>query len=48
VPPVMATARALAGETPPAVARLALLTVWALAWLTAALAGYAQVRRSRS
>jgi hypothetical protein len=45
-PPLMATARAMAG-TGPATA-LAGLTVWALAWSAAGIAGYAWLRRTRT
>jgi hypothetical protein len=48
VPPVMATARALAGEESPTGGALWLLTGWASAWCAVALAGYARLRRSRS
>ncbi|AGZ39177.1 hypothetical protein [Actinoplanes friuliensis] len=48
VPPVMATARALAGDTLPSGGTLWLLTGWALAWCAAVLTGYARLRRSRS
>ncbi|MER7458035.1 hypothetical protein [Micromonospora sp. NPDC126480] len=46
VPPLMPTARALAGALPGTTA--ALLTGWALAWATAALAAYARARRRRA
>jgi hypothetical protein len=45
-PPVMATARALAGE--PSGAGVAMLTVHALLWSAAALAGYGWLRRRRA
>ncbi|MGB2568471.1 ATP-binding cassette domain-containing protein [Micromonospora citrea] len=44
-PPVMATARTLAGS--PTVGTGLLLSAWALAWASAALAGYAWRRRAR-
>jgi hypothetical protein len=47
-PPVMATARALNTGTVPPTTTLWLLTAWALAWSTVALAGYARLRRARS
>ena len=48
VPPVMATARALAADESPSGGTLWLLIGWALAWCAVALAGYARLRRSRS
>nr|BFE76682.1 hypothetical protein GCM10020092_099830 [Actinoplanes digitatis] len=48
VPPVMATARALAADAAPPGGTLLLLAGWTLAWCAVALAGYARLRRSRS
>jgi hypothetical protein len=48
VPPVLATARALNGDTLPDAARLGLLTGWALCWSLLVLAGYAWLRRRRA
>ncbi|MEU7906039.1 hypothetical protein [Actinoplanes sp. NPDC049118] len=48
VPPVMATARALAADSSPSAFALWLLSGWALAWCAVALAGYARLRKSRS
>ncbi|WKU02520.1 hypothetical protein [Micromonospora sp. HUAS LYJ1] len=45
VPPVLATARALADSVP--AGTVLLLSVWALAWAGVALAGYAGWRRAR-
>ncbi|WP_422754549.1 hypothetical protein [Micromonospora sp. WMMD708] len=45
VPPVLATARALAGSLPAGTALL--LSAWTLAWAGAALAGYVRWRRVR-
>jgi hypothetical protein len=48
VPPVMATARELNGDTVPPAGTLLLLCVWALAWCAVALTGYGRFRRTRS
>jgi hypothetical protein len=48
VPPVMATARELNGDTVPPAGTLLLLGVWALAWCPVALTGYGRFRRTRS
>ncbi|NMO56547.1 hypothetical protein HH310_35880 [Actinoplanes sp. TBRC 11911] len=48
VPPVMATARDLNGDTVPPAATLLLLCVWALAWCAVALTGYGRLRRTLS
>lgn len=48
VPPVMATARALAADELPQSGTFWLLTGWAVLWCAAALAGYGVLRRSRS
>jgi hypothetical protein len=48
VPPVMATARHLNGDTVPSAATLLLLCVWALAWCAVTLTAYGRLRRTRS
>jgi hypothetical protein len=48
VPPVMATARALNGDTLPSAATVGLLTGWAVLWCAVAFGGYAWLRRGRS
>jgi hypothetical protein len=48
VPPVMATARALNDPGTPPAGTLTVLVAWAVLWTSAALTGYAALRRTRS
>jgi hypothetical protein len=48
VPPVMATARALAADELPQAGRFWLLGAWTAAWCAVALGGYGSLRRGRS
>jgi hypothetical protein len=48
VPPVMATARALAADDLPPAGRFWLLAGWTALWCAAVFGGYARARRSRS
>ena len=48
VPPVMATARELNGDTVPPPANLLLVSVWAVVWCAVALTFYGRLRRTRS
>jgi hypothetical protein len=48
VPPVMATARALAGRVAPTAGTLVLLTAWTVLWCGVVLTVYARLRRVRS
>jgi hypothetical protein len=48
VPPVLATARALSGDTLPGAGRIGLLCAWAAAWCAVVLTAYAWLRRRRA
>jgi hypothetical protein len=48
VPPLMAMARALNGDTLPSAGTVGSLAAWAAAWCAVAFGGYAWLRRARS